>query len=540
MFGSKSGAAHLQTDGSLFPEQPRVSASSKGDSDIELSMVSDSGTSQALPPTVVSDSSHVLLSATQDSVKKPAIGNRGHIQPETNIIELGDDDVAVEASPQGSKDTPILVESSPIKPDQGSKEEDRRAKPRKPLHPFFTLTNGTPNVTTQMSPRRHRTRELEPAYPNQEFQHVKGPQSLYPPAAYPFPRRTPKHTPEMSERLQWDNPNVLFNHSLPNEQFKEPNGGVSSLTIDPKTHITSISQTHIQDHPGIARLVDATILGNIPSSSSQLWNEAWRPRRAKEVLGNEQSAMYLRDWLYTLALQLDPPLPEESSKRLKKKKTKTNKRPRVVREVPRKRMRKDGLDGFVVEDEEDELNIPQNWEIVVDMEVDGSSQSSGWHETSVSSASDVPERINEQLHNTILLTGPSGSGKTAAVFACAEELGWEVFEVYPGIGRRNGTNVENLVGDVGKNHLVRGKQQEVSMVSPLSDVTRSSGVDDCGDASKIVVEEEVKGTFRQSLILLEEVDLLFKDDVNFWPAVTNLIRSCRRPVICTCNGKPYY
>jgi DNA polymerase III delta prime subunit len=247
--------------------------------------------------------------------------------------------------------------------------------------------------------------------------------------------------------------------------------------------------------------------------------------------------MYLRNWLYTLALQLGPPLPEESNKRLKKKKSKTNKRPRVVREVPRKRLRKDGLDGFVVEDENDESNLSQGWEVMADTELDGSSQSSGWRETDVLSASDVPERISEQLHNTILLTGPSGSGKTAAVFACAEELGWEVFEVYPGIGRRNGANVENLVGDVGKNHLVRRKQQEAPMVSQLSDGARSPGAGDCGDSGKIVVEEEVMGTFRQSLILLEEVDLLFKDDVNFWPAVTNLIRNCRRPVICTCNGK---
>ncbi|KIY49206.1 hypothetical protein FISHEDRAFT_25929, partial [Fistulina hepatica ATCC 64428] len=58
------------------------------------------------------------------------------------------------------------------------------------------------------------------------------------------------------------------------------------------------------------------------------------------------------------------------------------------------------------------------------------------------------------LTNTMLLVGPFGSGKTAAVYACAEELGWDVFEVYPGVGRRNGANVENLVGDVGRNHIV--------------------------------------------------------------------------------------
>ncbi|KAF9451729.1 hypothetical protein P691DRAFT_662682 [Macrolepiota fuliginosa MF-IS2] len=186
--------------------------------------------------------------------------------------------------------------------------------------------------------------------------------------------------------------------------------------------------------------------------------------------------------------------------------------------------------------------------------LDGSSQNSGLgNETLSAFASDVPEIIQELPHNTILLTGPPGSGKTAAVFACAEELGWEVFEVYPGMARRNGANVDSLVGDVGKNHLVRKKQgatRQQSIATLLSSSTGSSeaGAESgCGDSGKISVEYQgdlvelqagdTEQTFRQSLILLEEVDLLFKDDVNFWPAVTNLIKDCRRPVICTCNGK---
>jgi len=46
-------------------------------------------------------------------------------------------------------------------------------------------------------------------------------------------------------------------------------------------------------------------------------------------------------------------------------------------------------------------------------------------------------------------------------------------------------------------------------------------------------------TPRQSLVLLEEVDILFKDDTNFWPTIVNFLKDCKRPVIFTCNGKLY-
>lgn len=34
------------------------------------------------------------------------------------------------------------------------------------------------------------------------------------------------------------------------------------------------------------------------------------------------------------------------------------------------------------------------------------------------------------LCNTVLITGPTGVGKTAAVYACAQELGFKVSESY--------------------------------------------------------------------------------------------------------------
>lgn len=55
--------------------------------------------------------------------------------------------------------------------------------------------------------------------------------------------------------------------------------------------------------------------------------------------------------------------------------------------------------------------------------------------------SDLSERIDfkgssdeeeNRLCNTVLITGPTGVGKTAAVYACAQELGFKVSNSYSG------------------------------------------------------------------------------------------------------------
>jgi ATPase family associated with various cellular activities (AAA) len=105
------------------------------------------------------------------------------------------------------------------------------------------------------------------------------------------------------------------------------------------------------------------------------------------------------------------------------------------------------------------------------------------------------------LTNVILLSGPSGCGKSCSVYACANELGWDVFEVWPGIGKRGSRDLFGYVGDVINNRVVESRGQE-----------------------------------KQVVILLEEVDLLWSEDKSFWEGVVDLASKSKRPIVMTCNG----
>ncbi|KAF9055269.1 hypothetical protein BDZ89DRAFT_1055860 [Hymenopellis radicata] len=334
-------------------------------------------------------------------------------------------------------------------------------------------------------------------YPTRDTQHTRGPQGVYQPSA--------SHQTVLSRAA-----------------YKEPSPAVSL----PEVH---------RDHPAIERLVHAPNNGD----PQKLWTDKWRPTRADQVLGNEENALFLRNWLRELQVELvphsePPPATRVLSSKGKGKATLSEnpKKRRITREVSKRSRKKQRIesdeedwivpDGDVSEEEEPEhpVRIKDNDDYAPPMPRPASPYRSAF---SV-----------DKLSNTIVLSGPSGSGKTAAVYACADEMGWEVFEVYPGIGKRNSTNLDNLVGQVGKNHLVSKAHVREEDPSRSQFPTLFQGREKHG-LSRKDDDTPVNSTVNQSLILLEEVDILFKEDANFWPAVIALIKDCKRPVICTCN-----
>lgn len=117
---------------------------------------------------------------------------------------------------------------------------------------------------------------------------------------------------------------------------------------------------------------------------------------------------------------------------------------------------------------------------------------------------DAQGEVAEHQNRFLILSGPSGSSKSSAVYGVAAELGAYVMELNASDKRSSKKLMEKL-GGMGKSHLVH-----------------RANIDDV--------------TFQQnSVILLDEVDILFEEDQTFWLGLDKFVETSRRPVIMTCN-----
>lgn len=267
------------------------------------------------------------------------------------------------------------------------------------------------------------------------------------------------------------------------------------------------------------------------------WSQRYRPSKARQVLSNEDVATYLSSWLHVLQI---------TGKRNSGPPGEHSQIPVVPGSPPRKKFRRGAAavpsseSDDALDDEDEELIAffrqfhPRSARrrlsrvILDDDEEEGGDgdEATVTGEHSAPALPSVEFDPSRELSNGILLTGPSGCGKTAMVFACAEEMGYEVFELYPGMGRRSNKDVQAAVGDLGRNHMVSGGGSHASAFSAMMK----------GNAAGASAHQ---GTARQSLILIEEVDILFRDDIPFWSGVAQLINTSRRPVVMTCNDPSF-
>ncbi|KAG2460724.1 ATAD5 protein, partial [Polypterus senegalus] len=129
-----------------------------------------------------------------------------------------------------------------------------------------------------------------------------------------------------------------------------------------------------------------------------LWTEKYQPQQSSEIVGNCGAVKKLHSWLKEWKLRTDR---EESKNQTESK----------------------------LKDKND------TWDIG-DFKED-----------------DSEEENDDFLCNTMLVTGPSGVGKTAAVYACAHELGFKVFEVNAS-SQRSGRQVLSQLKEATQSHQV--------------------------------------------------------------------------------------
>ncbi|KAK2577142.1 hypothetical protein KPH14_003302 [Odynerus spinipes] len=128
-------------------------------------------------------------------------------------------------------------------------------------------------------------------------------------------------------------------------------------------------------------------------------------------------------------------------------------------------------------------------------------------------SSDCSYTSKNENNQVAVLLGPYGSGKTASVYAIAEELGYRVLEVNAS-SRRTGKRILKEFEEATKSHRIKKKEVK-SLSAPIL--------------------KEVKNLPQNSLILLEDIDLIFEEDEGFISAMCQLALNTKRPIVMTCR-----
>ncbi|OWZ21509.1 hypothetical protein PHMEG_0003924 [Phytophthora megakarya] len=143
--------------------------------------------------------------------------------------------------------------------------------------------------------------------------------------------------------------------------------------------------------------------------------------------------------------------------------------------------------------------------------------------------SDSEDEVGD-LCRLFILEGESGSGKSAAVYACAEELGYEIIEINAA-QNRSGKSIVEIAGEATQSTRVLhvGGKDDKSKKKNKKKRRRNSG-------SRKSLETPTAASL--SLVLFEDVDLVFDEDKGFLNAVCSIAKHSKCPIVVTCTQLP--
>ncbi|PVH79224.1 P-loop containing nucleoside triphosphate hydrolase protein [Cadophora sp. DSE1049] len=322
----------------------------------------------------------------------------------------------------------------------------------------------------------------------------------------------------------------------------------------PRAAPVSSSEDEVQVdevHPALLRIYTSIVTSMSAFDKGQCETQAWvhkySPKRSTEVLQKGREADVLKNWLQALTVQSI----EIGSGGKANAATKSE-------NAPKRKRKSKKLDDFVISTDEEDHDMDE----ITEPEDELPSSNPRQQRKTVVRGKDAAA-LGSKVANAIVLSGPHGCGKTAAVYAAAKELGFEVFEINAG-GRRSGKDILERVGDMARNHQVQrssapteadGSSEDRERIdNALADDLKSGrqGKMDSFFKSqpakskpKLKAKEAPNGIFskmstkkqQQALILIEEADILYKEDGQFWTTILNLIATSKRPIVITCNDE---
>ncbi|KAK6198501.1 uncharacterized protein RJT21DRAFT_382 [Scheffersomyces amazonensis] len=117
---------------------------------------------------------------------------------------------------------------------------------------------------------------------------------------------------------------------------------------------------------------------------------------------------------------------------------------------------------------------------------------------------DDDEETDEDIFVPLLiLEGSSGSGKSTSIYTAMKEIGGYVHEINSGVHR-------------GRKDIYNSLKEFCT--------------------TQLVHQQKSQKEFQLGLVLLEDVDILFEQDKNFWQTVGDILNISRKPLVLTCES----